>query len=270
MKHDLMSLVVNRRSQVTGRKLRLTCHLLLAALIIFLSIPAPATAQAPVPSVALNFGQANNPNDVAITIQILVLLTVLTLAPSILMMMTSFTRVVVVLHFVRQAMGTQGTPPNQVVVGLALFLTIFIMQRPMTEIYNRAWLPYQAQQMTIQEAFGISKEPIREFMLRQTREKDLALFVKIANLEQPETVDILPLNVVIPAFIISELRIAFQIGFLVYLPFLIIDMVVASILMSMGMMMLPPIMISLPFKVLMFVLVDGWFLVVDSLVKGIR
>lgn len=238
--------------------------------VTYFLLPILATAQTPFPSVALNFGQTKNPGDVAITIQIMVLLTVLTLAPSILMMMTSFTRIVVVLHFVRQAMGTQGTPPNQVIVGLALFMTMFIMQKTVTEIYNRAWIPYQAKQITVQEAFSISQEPLREFMIRQTREKDIAIFVKIADLDQPKTVEELPFSIIVPAFIISELRIAFQIGFLIYLPFLIIDMVVASVLMSMGMMMLPPIMISLPFKVLMFVLVDGWFLIVDSIVKGIR
>ncbi|MCF7810700.1 flagellar type III secretion system pore protein FliP [bacterium] len=239
-------------------------------IVVFIFLPGMLYAQSPLPGVSLSFGQAKSPDDIAVTIQIMVLLTVLTLAPSILMMMTSFTRVVVVLHFVRQAMGTQGTPPNQVIVGLSLFLTMFIMQKPAMEIYNRAWVPYKNEQCTIQEAFSISQQPLREFMLRQTREKDLALFVKIAGLDKPATSDDLPLNIVIPGFIISELRIAFQIGFMVYLPFLIIDLVVASVLMSMGMMMLPPIMISLPFKVLMFVLVDGWYLIIESLVKGIR
>ena len=239
-------------------------------LTVLLLTPAQSTAQTPMPSVSLSFGESGSPKDVAVTIQILVLLTILTLAPSILMMMTSFTRIVVVLHFVRQAMGTTGTPPSQVVVGLALFLTMFIMQKPAVEIYNRAWVPYKNEQCSIQEAFSVSQEPLREFMLRQTREKDLALFVRIADLEQPDSPDNLPLTVIVPGFIISELRVAFQIGFLIYLPFLIIDMVVASVLMSMGMMMLPPIMISLPFKVLMFVLVDGWYLVIESLVKGIR
>ena len=231
---------------------------------------ANAQTPAPVPGVSVSFGNSGSPGDVAVTIQILVLLTILTLAPSILMMMTSFTRIVVVLHFVKQALGAQGTPPAQVVIGLSLFLTMFIMQKPVTEIYNRAWKPYERQECTIQEAFAVSQEPLKEFMLRQTREKDLALFVKIADISQPNAPDDLPLTVIVPGFIISELRIAFQIGFMVYLPFLIIDMVVASVLVSMGMMMLPPVMISLPFKVLMFVLVDGWYLVVDSLIKGIH
>jgi flagellar biosynthetic protein FliP len=245
------------------RRLKNTALLVVIAVLV-LGLMAPSVqAQAPVPApgVSITFGQSGTSGDVAVTIQILVLLTILTLAPSILMMMTSFTRIVVVLHFVKQALGTQGAPPNQVVIGLSLFLTMFIMQKPATEIYNRAWKPYERQECTIQEAFSISQEPLKEFMLRQTREKDLALFVKMADIGQPATPQDLPLTVIVPGFIISELRIAFQIGFMVYLPFLIIDMVVASVLVSMGMMMLPPVM---------FVLVDGWYLVVDSLVKGIR
>jgi len=249
------------------RKAVLSALLFLTAIMV---LPGSTMAQTPVPSVSLGFGKAGSPGDVAVTIQILVLLTILTLAPSILMMMTSFTRIVVVLHFVKQALGAQGTPPTQVVIGLSLFLTMFIMQKPAIEIYNRAWIPYEKQECTIQEAFAVSQEPLREFMLRQTREKDLALFVKMADIGQPATPADLPLTVIVPGFIISELRIAFQIGFMIYLPFLIIDLVVASVLVSMGMMMLPPVMISLPFKVLMFVLVDGWYLVVDSLVRGIR
>jgi len=239
--------------------------------VLVLLLPASqASAQTALPGVTLTFGKSDSPADVAVTIQILVLLTILTLTPSLLMMMTSFTRLVVVLHFVKQAMGAQGTPPNQVIIGLALFLTLFIMQKPINEIYTRAWVPYQNKSINIQEAFAISQEPLKDFMLRQTREKDLTLFVRIADLSEVDTPQQLPLRVIVPSFIISELRIAFQIGFMVYLPFLIIDMVVASVLMSMGMMMLPPIMISLPFKVLMFVLVDGWYLIVESLVKGIR
>lgn len=233
-----------------------------------LLIPHLVSGQIPIPKVTIGVEEAGTPGDVAVTIQILVLLTVLTLAPSILLMMTSFTRIVVVLHFVRQALGSQQMPPNQVMLGLALFLTMFIMQTPIKQIYHRAWEPYNAQEITIQEAFSISQEPLREFMLRQTREKDLTLFVKLSEIEQPESPQELPLTVIVPGFMISEMRIAFQIGFLVYMPLLVIDMVVASVLMSMGMMMLPPIMISLPFKILMFVLVDGWYLIVESLVKG--
>lgn len=204
------------------------------------------------------------------TLQVMLLLTILTLAPSILILMTSFTRIVVILHFLRQAIGTQQMPPNQLVVGLALFLTLFVMQGTVDQIYTRAWQPYKDGQMTIREAYSASQQPLKEFMLKQTRQKDLALFVKLSGRSQPDRPADLPLAVVVPGFVISELRTAFQIGFLIYMPFLVIDMVVASVLMSMGMLMLPPAMISLPFKVLLFVLVDGWYLVVESIVKGFR
>jgi flagellar biosynthetic protein FliP len=215
-------------------------------------------------------GPAGSTGDVAVTLQILLMLTVLTLAPSILILMTSFTRIVVILHFLRQAIGTQQMPPNQLVLGLALFLTMFVMQSTVDQIYSRAWQPYRDGTITIQEAFSVSQAPIKEFMLKQTREKDLALFVKLSGRPQPDKPADLPLSVVVPGFVISELRTAFQIGFLIYMPFLVIDMVVASVLMSMGMMMLPPAMISLPFKVLLFVLVDGWYLVVEAIVKGFK
>ncbi|MFH0765915.1 MAG: flagellar type III secretion system pore protein FliP [Calditrichota bacterium] len=236
----------------------------------FFILPALSSAQTPLPKLTIGIDKAASSGDVAVTIQILVLLTVLSLAPSILIMMTSFTRIVVVLHFVRQAIGTQSMPPNQLILGLAMFLTFFTMQKPIQEIYDHAWKPYAANQITIQEAFRIGQEPLKGFMLRQAREKDLALFVRMSDLKQPDNPQQLPLSVIVPGFVISELRIAFQIGFLVYMPFLIIDMVVASVLMSMGMLMLPPVMISLPFKVLMFVLVDGWYLVIESVVKGIK
>ena len=242
--------------------------LALSLLALLIALPAASFAQTALPKITIAVDRASRPEDVAVTIQILVLLTVLSLAPSILVMMTSFTRIIVVLHFLRQALGTQSTPPNQVVVGLALFLTMFVMQKPATEIYQKSWIPYRDGQVSVQEAFKTSQEPLKDFMLRQTREKDLGLFVKMANLEQPANPQQLPLTIVVPAFIISELRMAFQIGFLIYMPFLIIDMVVASVLMSMGMLMLPPVMISLPFKVLLFVLVDGWYMLVESLVKG--
>jgi len=239
-----------------------------ASLMVFL--PALAAAQTALPKVTIGVGQAGSPQDVAVTLQILVMLTILSLAPSILVMMTSFTRIIVILHFLRQAIGTQQMPPNQLVIGLALFLTMFVMQGTVDEIYERSWKPYSAGQATIQEAYASSQQPLKEFMLKQTREKDLALFVKLANRERPDSPMELPLSIVVPGFVISELRTAFQIGFLIYMPFLLIDMVVASVLMSMGMMMLPPAMVSLPFKVLLFVLVDGWYLVVESIVKGFK
>ena len=258
-----------KHKQTDTNKIHWKKKLILLFLLLTI-IPSLALAQVILPKVTLGVDPAGTPGDVAVTIQILVLLTILALAPSILIMMTSFTRLVIVLHFVRQALGTQQMPPNQLLIGLALFLTVFIMQKPITEIYDRAWVPYSKEEITIQEAFKVSQEPLKEFMLRQTREKDLALFVRLSNMDQPETPNDLPLSVIVPGFVISEMRIAFQIGFLVYMPFLIIDMVVASVLMSMGMLMLPPIMISLPFKILMFVLVDGWYLVIESVVKGFK
>jgi len=182
--------------------------------------------------------------------------------------MTSFTRIVVIFHFIRQALGTQQMPSNQILIGLALFLTFFIMTPVWSEINQKAIQPYLKEEITSKEALIIAEQPIRKFMLKLVREKDLALFVKFADMEKPYSPDDIPLRVLIPAFVVSELRIAFQIGFVLYIPFLMIDMIVASVLMSMGMLMLPPIMISLPFKILLFVLVDGWYLIVDSVVKS--
>jgi len=252
-----------------GRSMRIA---LLAGALLAISLLAggDAQAQTPLPSVNISVGQAQSPQDLSVTIQILLLLTVLTLAPSILVMTTSFVRIIVAFHFIRQALGTQSLPPNQIIVGLALFMTIAIMQPVITNVYQNAWLPYSNQEITLQQGWDRAKAPMRDFMLRQTREKDLQLFVRISKLEQPATPADLPMSVIIPAFMTSELRIGFQIGFLVYLPMLVVDMVVASVLMSMGMMMLPPVMISLPFKLLLFVLVDGWYLVVQSLVESFR
>lgn len=202
----------------------------------------------------------------ALGIQLLLLLTVLSLAPSVFIMMTSFTRIVIVLSLLRNALATQRMPPNQVLVGIALFLTFFIMSPVFTEINENAIQPYLASEINEEVALANGIEPLREFMSRQTGERDLALFIEVANLERPSSLEEVPTSVLIPAFIISELKRAFQIGFLIYLPFIVIDMIVASILMGMGMMMLPPVMISLPFKILLFVLVDGWYLVVKSLI----
>lgn len=201
------------------------------------------------------------------TLQILLILTIITLAPSILIMVTSFTRIIIVMHFVRSALGTQTTPPNQVLIGLALFLTLFIMSPVFTEINTEAIQPLAANEISQEEAFEKGMAPLRTFMLEQTEVKDLRLFMDIAGIPTVDTVDDIPITVIIPSFIISELRTAFIIGFLIYIPFIIIDMVVASTLMSMGMMMLPPTMISLPFKILLFVVVDGWNLIVGELVK---
>ncbi|QHA93883.1 flagellar type III secretion system pore protein FliP [Bacillus sp. N1-1] len=212
----------------------------------------------------LDFG-SNATEDVSVTIQLVLLLTVLSLAPAILVLMTCFTRIVVVLSFVRSALATQSMPPNQVLIGLALFLTFFVMSPVLSEINSEALQPYLNEDIGQEKALDAAELPIKEFMAGHTREKDLALFYKYAELEKPESVEDIRLTALVPAFAISELKTAFQIGFIIFIPFLIIDMVVASTLMAMGMMMLPPVMISLPFKILLFVLVDGWYLVVESL-----
>lgn len=204
------------------------------------------------------------------SLQILMLLTVLSLAPAILMMMTAFTRIIIVLSFVRNALGTQQLPPNQVMVGLALFLTFFVMLPTWNKIDTNAVQPLMKNQITQTQAIAKAEEPLRDFMFRQTREKDLELFVGLSKIERPKTYRNVPTYVLIPAFVISELKTAFQMGFAIFIPFIVIDMIVSSTLMSIGMMMLPPMMISLPFKLLLFVLVDGWHLVVESLVTSFK
>lgn len=212
----------------------------------------------------IDFG-GESPEDVSTTLQLFFLLTILSLAPGILIMMTSFTRIIIVLSFVRTGLGTQSMPPNQVLVGLALFLTFFIMSPIASEMNETALQPYLDGEMAQQQALDTAIVPLKEFMAKNTREKDLALFFKYAELEKPNSIEEIPLTSLIPAFAISEMKTAFQIGFVIFIPFLIIDMVVASTLMAMGMMMLPPVMISLPFKILLFVLVDGWYLIIESL-----
>lgn len=202
------------------------------------------------------------------TLQILLIITVISLAPSILVMVTSFTRIIIVLHFVRTAIGTQSSPPNNVLIGLSLFLTLFIMSPVIAQIKTEAYDPLVAEEITQQEALERGIQPMREFMLKQTRQDDLRLFMDIAKIEPVESVDELSITIIIPAFIISELRAAFIIGFLIYVPFIVIDMVVSSVLMSMGMMMLPPTTISMPFKILLFILADGWNLVIGQLVNS--
>lgn len=219
------------------------------------------------PTVTLSLEETSQ-RDLSTGLQILILITILSLAPAILLMVTSFARIVIVLSFLRQAMATNQVPPNQVLLSLALFLTLFIMGPTLQEVHNTALRPYLDGQMTSQAALETATGPIRDFMLGQTREKDLALFVQLSGAQRPDTPADVPLTVLIPSFMISELKTAFQIGFTLYLPFLIIDLVIASVLMSMGMLMLPPAMISLPFKILLFVLVDGWNLVTRSLVMS--
>ena len=221
-----------------------------------------------IPKVSVQVGEATDPSDLSTTLQIVVLMTVLALAPSILIMVTSFIRIVIVLSFLRHAMGIHQMPPNQLLVGLALILTFFIMTPVVDQAYNTGIKPYLDEQIPKEEAYTNTVEPFKNFMLSQTREKDLALFVNIAKLDKPDNAEDVPLHVLVPGYVISELRIAFQIAFVLFIPFLVIDMVVASVLMSMGMMMLPPIIVSLPFKILLFVLVDGWYLLVKSLVDS--
>lgn len=245
-------------------------RILLIALV-FLSTLLPPLAQAlaePIPMLNIELGQTDSPEKISSLLKIVFLLTVLSLAPSILIMMTSFTRIAVVFSFLRQAMGTHQAPSNQILIGLALFLTMFIMTPVWSQVNEKAVSPYLDNAISQEEALRLASEPLREFMLGQTRPADLALFLNIGKVERPASRDQTPLTALIPAFVISELKTAFTIGFIIYIPFLIIDMVVASVLLSMGMMMLPPIMISLPFKLMLFVLVDGWNLLIGSMVRS--
>ncbi|SHI59989.1 flagellar biosynthetic protein FliP [Clostridium amylolyticum] len=223
----------------------------------------------PIPKLNISVDGANNPTDYVSNIKLLILLTILTLLPSFIIMMTSFTRIIVTFSFLKGAMGTQQSIPNQVLIGLALFLTIFIMTPVYNEINEKALKPFMNNEINQEQAMEYGSKPLREFMLKQTRQKDLKLFVELSKLEEDKvTKENIPLYVVVPAFAISELKTAFQIGFLIYIPFLIIDLVVASVLMSMGMFMLPPVLISLPFKLLLFVMVDGWYMLVKSLIMS--
>jgi len=231
---------------------------------LFWFAPIDALAQ----SVTLDLGPSPDASATGRIIQLVLLLTVLTLAPSILIMMTSFTRIIVVLSFLRTALGTQQTPPNQVLISLALFLTLFIMMPTFQSTYDEALQPLLNGSIDETEAFNRALVPFEGFMMTYVREQDLGLFVDMAGLDPAEVADNMPMRVLIPAFMISELRRAFEIGFLLFVPFLIIDMVVASVLMAMGMLMLPPIMIALPFKIIFFVLVDGWYMIVGSLVRS--
>ena len=244
--------------------------LAVVAAVLLVCGDAAAQPTASVPAIHFSVGEGEESVRAGTVLQIVFLLTVLTLAPAILVLLTSFTRVIVVFSLLRKAMGTQQVPPNQVVVGLALFLTFFIMYPVWQEVNEEAIQPYLAEELSQEEALEAAFIPFRNFMIAQTREKDLSLFVSLARIDRPRTIEDVPFHVIVPAFVISELKTAFQIGFLIYIPFLILDMVVASVLLAMGMMVLPPIIISLPFKLMLFVLVDGWYLIVDSLVKGFR
>lgn len=240
-------------------------------IFLLLALSAVTLLSAPqIPTVNLSFGAPNEPTELVNTLNVVIVMTLLVLAPSLVLVMTSFTRIVVVMAFLRTALGTQQSPPTQVIVSLSLILTFFIMEPTVKKAYDEGVKPYIEKQISYDVAFEKGVKPFKEFMLNNTREKDLALFYRIRNLPNPESVDDVPITTLIPAFMISELKTAFQIGFLLYLPFLVIDMVVSSILMAMGMMMLPPVMISLPFKLLIFVLVDGFNLLIGNLVAGFK
>ena len=244
--------------------------LVLALALILLPAVTASAQPTPLPNISLNIGGNADQGKAATVVQLLFILTVLSLAPALLMMVTSFTRIVIVLSLVRNALGTQQMPSNQIIIGLAMFLTFFIMAPVWQQVNEEALKPYYEDRINGEEALALASTPVKNFMLKQTREKDLALFVKLSKEKRPEKPMDITLPVLIPAFVISELKTAFQIGFLIFLPFFIIDIVVASILLSMGMMMLPPIMISLPFKLLLFVLVDGWYLIVESLIRSFK
>lgn len=235
--------------------------------VILLCVASVASAQTGIPILSA-FQEAEGATEYSVTLQLLALMTVLTLLPSLLLMMTSFTRIIIVLSLLRQALGTAQTPPNQVLLGIALFLTIFVMTPVFSEVYEDALKPYSEEQMQFEEAIDVGQLPIKRFMLRQTRQEDLQTFVALADSVDINTPIDTPLSILVPAFITSELKSAFIIGFMLYIPFVIIDMVVASVLMSMGMMMLSPMIISLPFKLLLFVMVDGWTLLMTSLSKS--
>jgi flagellar biosynthetic protein FliP len=235
------------------------------ALAVAVGCATEAGAQS-IPRISLGVEQAQTPQDTVASLQIIFLLTVLSLAPAILIMVTAFTRIVIVLSLIRNAIGIPQLPPNPVLLGLALFLTFFVMAPVWQQVQQDAIAPFTTGQLGQAEALARAEQPVRDFMLRQVREKDLSLFVYLAKLDQPKTIEDVPTYVVIPAFIISELKTAFTMGFVIFIPFLVIDMVVATVLMSMGMMMLPPVLISLPFKILLFVLVDGWYLLTRALV----
>lgn len=232
---------------------------------------APSLPRNPVlPSVDLSLNAPQEPSELVATLNIVLIITLLVIAPSLVLVMTSFTRIIIVFAFLRTALGTQQSPPTQILVSLALVLTFFIMEPVVSKSYEVGIKPYSENQISYDEAFERAIVPFKDFMIKNTREKDLALFFRIRNLENPKSVDDVPISVLIPAFMISELKTAFWIGFLLYLPFLVIDMVISSVLMAMGMMMLPPVMISLPFKILVFVLVDGWNLLIGNLVQGFK
>lgn len=239
--------------------------------IAFLGFAGVSYAQnqtIPIPTFRFGVEGAETPQDVAFSLQVVFIFTILALAPSIIMVMTSFTRIIIVFSFLRTAMGTSTMPPNQILTGMALLLTFYIMTPVLSDINKNAFAPYVNEEITFKQAVDEARKPMRQFLLSNTREKDLILFIDLSRTERPKTVDEIPDLVLVAAFVMSEVQTAFQIGFLLFLPFLIIDFVISSVLLAMGMMMLPPVMISVPFKILLFVLVDGWSLLVTGLVKS--
>jgi len=270
--HTVGSIPGNFRSVKTRAGFKMIKSLILLIALTGFSIfflPSESIAQASSQAqTGVNINIGGDVEDFSVAIQALILLTVLSFGPAIVTMMTSFTRIIVVFFFLRMGLGTQQSPPNQVLLGLALFMTIFIMAPAFNEINTFAIEPYIDEEITQTEALGRAALPLKEFMVNQTREKDLLMFMDLGNIDPVAGLDELPIYVVVPAFVISELRIAFQIGFLIYLPFMVIDLVVASILLSMGILFLPPVLVSLPFKILVFVLTDGWFLLVESMIRS--
>lgn len=248
--------------------------LLLLMTVAFLLVPMASMAQdvggvqMPIPKIAFDITEAEKPQDVALALQVLFLLTILTLAPSIALMMTAFTRIVIVLDFVKRALALQQMPPTQVIVGLSIFLTFFVMAPTFKTINENALQPYMKAEISNEVFFERAMTPMRQFMFKQTRKKDIALFMELGEVEKPQSEEDVPSYCLIPAFMISEMRRAFEIGVRIFIPFIVIDMIVASALMAMGMIMLPPVMISLPFKIILFVLVDGWNLIIYELVKS--
>ncbi|NLI31310.1 MAG: flagellar type III secretion system pore protein FliP [Deltaproteobacteria bacterium] len=263
--HPLTSFPTRR-----GSRCLLAAWFLASFIACLLVVSDCRAAEINIPALHFDLNDPKAPQSISGALQIVFLITVMSLAPAVLVMMTSFTRLAVVFSFLRHALGTQQSPPNQIIIGLALFLTFFIMQPVWQSIHQEAIKPYQDHKISGEELLSNGAKPLKAFMLKQTRKADLALFVSLAQKEKPKDTESLSMSTIIPAFVISELKTAFQIGFMLYIPFIILDMVVSSILLSMGMMMLPPVMISLPFKLMLFVMVDGWNLLVGSLVKSFQ
>jgi len=248
---------------------------LIYVLILFLTLVSTDFAQTnqnltfPIPKLNVDIGTSQSGQDVAVTLQILLLMTILALAPSIIIMTTSYLRIIIVFHFLKSALGTQQMPPGQLLSGIALFITFFVMAPTWNEMNERALKPLMDKNISVEEAYDKGIEPIRNFMFKHVRNEDLELFISMANMERPNSRNDLPTYIVVPAFALSELRTGFIIGFFLFIPFLMVDLIISSILMSMGMMMLPPMLVSLPFKILLFILVDGWNLIVGSIVRSI-